>query len=330
MDVSISRTNWHGQNAWILENDTIRTIIVPEIGAKLVSLFDKRTQQEWLVGPGERPFTTVPYAASFVEQDMSGWDEMFPTITACGYPVPGEKQGVHLPDHGEVWPLPWTQEPSKLSTLKFSVQGKALPYKLTRTLSYSTDETLHMAYKLENLGQTSMPYIWSAHPQFVCGESAKIILPDHIKEICNVLPTEWGWGDLETRHDWPKTAVIAEKQRQSDIIGPASLNQIRKFFVLPDELVSWAGVVRQQTNDWLRFEWDANLVPYLGIWVDEGVFNSSSVMAFEPMTGFYDSLAVAWEKQRVLTIEPGEVRSWALSVRLGTDEDSFPMDNRLD
>lgn len=324
MDSSIRQSEWHGQEAWVLENEVLLTIVVPCIGAKIVSLFDKRTGNEWLVGAGERPFQPVPYAANFVEQDMSGWDEMFPTITACAHPAPGEEQGVALPDHGEVWPLPWALESSETGSLRFSVQGVALPYRLTRTLSYSHYDTLQMTYNVKNIGQPPMPYIWAAHPQFICGDSAKIMLPASVTEVCNVLPPEWGWGELETRHVWGETAVINGVKRQSDITGPAALKQIRKFFVLPDEPVNWAGLVRQEANDWLRFDWDASLIPYLGIWVDEGVVNSSSVMAFEPMTGFYDSLAVAWEKKRVATLAPGEIKSWTLSVRLGTGDHPFP------
>lgn len=324
MNTSISQSTWHGQEAWVLENDTIRTVIVPDIGAKLVSLFDKRTGNEWIVGAGERPFVNVPYAASFTEQDMSGWDEMFPTITACEYPVPGDNHNALLPDHGEVWPLPWTLEPSEKGTLKFSVMGKALPYRFTRTLSYSTEDTLQMAYEVENLGQESMPYLWSAHPQFTCGDSAKVILPANVKEVCNVLPSEWGWGELETRHAWPETTTETGQKRQLDFIGEASLKQIRKFFVLPDTSVSWAGLIRQPANDWLRFDWDPNLVPYLGIWMDKGVISSETVVALEPMTGFYDSLALAWEKKQVTLISAGEKQAWSLSVSLGTGSQPFP------
>lgn len=69
------------------------TVVVPEMGAKLVSLADKRSGLEWLAGPADRPFRPVPYGADFVQQDMSGWDEMFPTIVACAYPAPGENHG---------------------------------------------------------------------------------------------------------------------------------------------------------------------------------------------------------------------------------------------
>ena len=86
MNANVSQTTWHGLPAWTLENDFLRTVIVPEPGAKLVSLVDKRSQREWLVGPGNRPLKKIPDGAAFVDQDMSGWDEMFPTIVACAYP----------------------------------------------------------------------------------------------------------------------------------------------------------------------------------------------------------------------------------------------------
>jgi galactose mutarotase-like enzyme len=327
MNISISQSSWYGQDAWMIENDTIRTAVVPDLGAKLVSLIDKRTQLEWLVPPGDRPFKKTAYGADFIDQDMSGWDEMFPTISACEYPAPGEKEGVPLPDHGEVWPLSWAREPARPGTLRLSVEGKALPYRLTRTLWYSAEDSLQMGYELENLGREKMPYIWAAHPQFRCGDEAEIVLPPQVQEVCNALPAEWGWGEPETRFGWPE-AVNGEGQRvRIDRIGPAYLNQARKFFVVPETSVKWAGLIRQPAQDWLRLDWDPELVPYLAVWVDEGRLSHESVAALEPITGFYDSLAVAWEKRQVTMIEPGQSKSWTLSVRLGRGDQPFPLDD---
>ena len=108
MKVSIYQTEWRGFNAFALESASLRTVVVPELGAKLVSLLDKRNQLEWLAGPGDRPVKRVLYGAPFTEQDLSGWDEMFPTIVACAYPGPGERNGAPLPDHGEVCCLLYT------------------------------------------------------------------------------------------------------------------------------------------------------------------------------------------------------------------------------
>jgi hypothetical protein len=172
-----------------------------------------------------------------------------------------------------------------------------------------------------------MPYIWAAHPQIVCSDGAQVILPAQVQGVCNVLPAEWGWGELETRLAWPQ-ALNGEGQRvRIDRTGPASLKQARKFFALPEMPVSWAGLIRQPAQDWLRFDWDPNLVPYLGVWVDEGAISQEAVAALEPMTGFYDSLALAWKNNQVAMIEPGETESWTLSVRLGTGDDPFLTEN---
>jgi galactose mutarotase-like enzyme len=326
MNVSLEKTTWHGLSAWALESELLRTVILPELGAKLVSLLDKRNQLEWLVNPGLRPIKPVPYGSSFEEQDMSGWDEMFPTIVACAYPVQGEKFGTLLPDHGEVWTQHWVREPAGPGRLRLSVEGTALPYRLIRTLEYSAAATLNMHYEVQNLGTQSMPYIWAAHPQFACGEGANILLPSQVTEVCNTIPAAWGWGDPETRFNWPEAVSVESQPVRLDRTGPASLHQARKFFVLPETRVGWAGLVRQPSGDWLRLDWDPAEIPYLGIWVDEGALNHTTVTALEPTTGFYDGLDVACEKNQVTILEPGATHAWTLTVRTGTQMQPFPSD----
>ncbi len=323
MNVTGSQTTWHGISAWVLENDILRTIIVPELGAKLVSLVDKRTQLEWLVGPGNRPVKKVSYGALFQDQDMSGWDEMFPTIVECEYPVPGDKYGVPLPDHGEVWALPWMIDSLSAGKLTLRVEGQALPYRLTRTMEYTEPAALQFQYQLVNLGPDRMPYIWAAHPQFACGQGAEIILPPQITEVCNTIPESWGWGVPETRFDWPAAIAKDGNRVRIDQIGPSSLHQGRKFFVRPGVQAGWAGLVRQPSRDWLRMDWEPASVPYLGLWIDEGALRHESVATLEPTTGFYDSLALAWDKKQITMIEPGATKSWTLTVRFGTGEYPF-------
>jgi galactose mutarotase-like enzyme len=159
MNTAIRQTAWHSLNAWVLDTDVLSIVIIPELGAKIVSLFDKRSQLEWLVGPGARRLKKVPYGATFTEQDMSGWDEMFPTINACKYPGPGDRHGAALPDHGEVWSLPWTLDEVGEGRLTLSVSGQALPYRLTRTLEFSAADTVRLHYRVNNLGSTLMPYM---------------------------------------------------------------------------------------------------------------------------------------------------------------------------
>ncbi|MBK8794940.1 MAG: hypothetical protein IPM07_00345 [Anaerolineales bacterium] len=88
MSITVRPIRWQGCDAWALESAQLRVVTIPALGAKVVSLLDKRSGREWLAGPGDRPLRAIAYGASFQEQDVSGWDEMFPTIVACAYPGP--------------------------------------------------------------------------------------------------------------------------------------------------------------------------------------------------------------------------------------------------
>lgn len=316
-----SHTTWHDIAALALESETIRIVVVPTMGAKIVSLLDKRTGVEWLAGPGERPFRPAAYGATFDQQDMSGWDEMFPTITACSYPAPGAYAGVPLPDHGEVWAVPWTNLGGEDLTL--AVEGRALPYRLTRRLSLSGSTTLRFDFHLLNLGTEPMPYIWAAHPQFACGTEAQVVLPQEVTQVYNVLTEEWGWGAFNATRPWPIATREDGVALQLDAIGSPTLKRARKFYVMPEQTIGAATLVRRLAGDWLRMDWDAAQVPYLGLWVDEGALNAASVAAPEPATGFYDSLALAWQNQRVAVVQPGAEVTWWLTVQLGTSEERY-------
>ncbi len=311
-------TTWHGVPAWTLEDETLRVTTVPRLGAKIVSLFDKRGDFEWLPGPMPgRPVRPVAYAAPFVEQEMAGWDEMFPTILACAYPGPGPRHGVALPDHGEAWALPWEVARAADGELTLTLEGRALPYRLTRSAGVAQGGTLTLRYTLENLGDDLMPYMWAAHPQFLAGADCRIVLPPEVTEVVNTAGPDVGWGPREARYGWPQATAPDGRRVRLDKVGPPALGQGRKFFALPDARPSWAEVRRIESGHSLRLAWDPQEVPYFGLWVDEGLVNSVAVAAPEPTTGWYDDLALAWHKGEVKIIPAGGVHTWTLLVRAG-------------
>jgi hypothetical protein len=100
--------------------------------------------------------------------------------------------------------------------------------------------------------------------------------------------------------------------------------EARKFYLLPDMEASWVGMLRETDQCWMTISWDSEDVPYFGLWVDEGYFNPEPVIAPEPSTGFYDSLAFAANQGRHMTIEPGDTASWSLVLQFGNQKDQFP------
>ena len=313
----MANVSYHGYKSLELENDALRVVVVPEAGAKIVSLFDKRVSREWLVTPEQsNPFRAWPAGTEYNPNQCGGWDEMFPTILACQYPGAGPYQGASLPDHGEAWTLPWDDAGSTDESIALDLAGVVLPYRLRRVLTLAGD-TLVASYRLENCGAGEFAYLWAAHPQFACDPRAQIILPAGATEVVNVLPLEWGpeFGPPGTRNAWPAFERDGETVRQDRVAGPQKQGG-RKFYLPVENPVSW-GKLRQPSGEWLRMSWDAAFAPYCGVWIDEGFLNKTSDMAFEPTTAYYDSLLAGWTSGRYATLAAGHAVSWQLRTQLG-------------
>src|SRR5258706_13509394 len=90
-----------------LENECLRLVLLPELGAKITSLVDLERGREWLAGHDGRDYRRASLDADFGAPDASGWDECFPSVGA-GFHFASPWEGVRLADHGELWTRPWS------------------------------------------------------------------------------------------------------------------------------------------------------------------------------------------------------------------------------
>ena len=63
------------------------------------------------------------------------------------------------------------------------------------------------------------------------GQSAEVIFPPQVTEVCNSLPETYGWGIPETRFGWKEAVKPNGDHARIDQIGSPSQHQARKFFV---------------------------------------------------------------------------------------------------
>ncbi len=119
---------WCGFQAYSMENSWIKAIIVPSLGGKIASLIDLQTNREWLwKNPDLEPVAPV-HASSYLRH-LGGWDECFPSISETRFPC-GSWKDIVIPDHGEIWSLPWeanTFVSSDLIEITTNVRGRLLP-----------------------------------------------------------------------------------------------------------------------------------------------------------------------------------------------------------
>jgi galactose mutarotase-like enzyme len=313
--MSLTTSRWYDFDAYTLESDVLRVVFVPARGAKIASIYDKRVGREWLIQPTRPPARDIPYDADYSQFDMNAWDEMFPTIYADRYPVPGKYKDAFLPDHGEVWQRDWASGAAGES-LALSIEGQALPYTLTRTTSLLAPDTLLLNYRLSNHAQETLHYLWAAHPLYAVDAQTEIVLPPSVTTLYNVHDAP-PWGAHGSLFDYPHPHTTDGKAWDLRRVGAASLKSCRKFYVLPDQPVSWAELRQSDSGASLRMEWDARLLPYLGLWIDEGTYATVPTVALEPTNAFYDGATLAYGQGRIATLAVGATADWWVRLKVG-------------
>lgn len=314
---------WNGLRGLQIENEFIRVIIIPSYGAKFVSLFNKLTNHEWLVQPQKILPAVLPNHASFHEWSMFGWDEMFPTILSCPYPFQGKYYKRLLEDHGEVWSQEWGDETQNKEEVIFSARSINLPLRITRKLSFYKKDTLLFKYEIHNMDKEDLAYIWAPHPFFFCEPGDEILLPEEVKEVCNVMEKEQ-WGKSGTIFKWPKAISMNGEEKNINIIGQPKLHAHSKFYVSPKTQIEWAGICRKKNHESIILKWSAKDIRYCGLVIDEGYSGNYSRVSIEPCKGFYDSLEIAYLNEKYSLIPAGQFHRWELFVHLvNQDNASF-------
>ncbi|MDR6553199.1 DUF5107 domain-containing protein [Paenibacillus qinlingensis] len=298
-----------------LENEHLQIDILPALGTKICSLINKKTGKQWMDRPeGRGEFREPCYGSLWEEWDRCGWDELFPSIDSCSFPV-APWQHVQIPDHGEVWALPWVC--NKVSDLEMHavVQGRSLPYRLEKKMVLKGSQVL-FSYRLTNLSEHDMPYLWAPHPIIAATESMRICLPTSISQIITTVSLDQRLGQWGTVKAWP--AFIGEDGAKVDIDKmPARHSGVAdKFYVMSPLQEGWCSVVEEATGERFTLIFDVKTVPYLAFWVNGGGWDDHYHLALEPATGYLDNVSIAHGLNSCSVVPGGGVNEWALTLEI--------------
>lgn len=310
--MEIKNERYKGEEAYILENEFLKVIVLKSFGAKIASIYYKKQRFEVLFQSVKDEYAIPKYGDSFEKYDTSGWDEMFPTIDKCEYPYDTKHKGIEMPDHGELWSISWS----------FTIEGEGLKavavspkfdYIFTRYICLN-ESTIHAKYEIKNIGEDSLYGLWAFHGLLACDEQSKLLLYN-VHEIVNVHESD-ELGKVGTVHNYPLTKNIKSGDYHLDKIKPASAKKTEKFYVNGELLKGEAGITLNKGNLSLIMQFPKEKLPYLGVWINEGGFKDEYNCAIEPASGFYDSVEIAKKYNKIRKIKAGEVDSWFLDLTL--------------
>ena len=314
------------QAAITLESETIAAQFLPAIGAKMCSLVYKRANLELLVQRPAPEYRLAAYDGDYVAQgECSGFDEMFPSIDKCFYEA-YPWRGTPIPDHGEVWSLPWTckiEERHPVSarnrvseSLHFAVHGVRFPYRLEKWISFADDETLHTDYRLTNLSPFDFDFMWAAHPMFILEEGAELQLPAAVEKVVTTLSFTGSFGRYGDEFTWPLATLADGTTLDLRRIQPKAARDAKKYFIKGRVPEGWCALTYPCSGFTLRLDWPVAQVPYLAILPNEGGWQDLYNIFLEPTTASFDRLDVARVRGECSTVGAGASYEWYLDIQL--------------
>jgi galactose mutarotase-like enzyme len=312
----ITTGHYKDQMAIVLEGDLLKVAILPEWGSKIASLLYKPLEHELLwQNPGTSYRKTV-YGDPYERGEASGFDEMFPTISRCFY----ERQpwsGVEMPDHGEVWSLPWDYEPVG-DRVRLRVHGVRFPYQLEKEVSVEGG-VVRMRYRAENLSSHDLDFIWAAHPLFNAVPGMRIVLPGDANRVVNSVPSS-RLGPYAARYDFPMARLADGSSFDLSEIPEKHAGDYQKYWFPERVTEGWCILHNPGAKLNIGMAWPPETVPYLGMWVNEGGWADQYNVAPEPATGGMDRVDAAgmWGMNSVL--RGGETLQWWLSITVSEGE----------
>lgn len=303
-----------GFHSIVMENEELSAVIIPELGSKMASLKSKKTGREFLYQTAWESFKKPSYASNFESYDLSGFDEMFPTILECPYPNYPWK-GVMLPDHGEVWSLPWEYS-IQMDEINLWTYGVRMPYKLSKTLRFARHNVIRLEYTLENLTCMEMQYIWCAHILKGCTTDTEILFPSCVTRIMTTKAFSDRLGDYGAIHTWPATKDISGNVYELNKVNSRETGKCEKFYAYDRLTEGWCAIHHRDTDEVLGLSFPVLKIPYLGLWISEGGLNGHYHVALEPASGSFDRVDSASQWNRISKIKGKCKCGWYLNITI--------------
>jgi Aldose 1-epimerase len=303
------------QPAVTLESDTLAAQFLPGIDAKLCSLVYKPTGTELFVQRPAPEYRQAPYDGDYVAQgECSGFDDMFPAIDR-GFYESYPWRGTPIPDHGEVWSLPWECS-GQDAGLHFSVHGVRFPYRLEKSVRFTADGALRSNYRLTNLSSFDFDFMWAAHIMLNLEEGAVLTLPDGVSQICTALRFHGSLGDYGDTLTWPVATLADGSTRDLSHLRPKTTGDAVKYFVKGRMPQGWCALTYPANRFTLRLAFPAEQVPYFAVLPNEGGWQDLYSIFLEPATASFDRLEVARLRGECSTVKAHATYDWYLDLQL--------------
>lgn len=306
-----------------IENLQLRLEVYPQWGAKIGSMVTISGNHELLQQPLQR-YAARTWTMPFEEGEASGYDECIPTVSACEIYTSADasfpsNEALSIPDHGDFWRLRFEVIEADETQVTMEATGFSIPLRLRKSITLDANRVI-LKYRLTNVGNAEMQYLWSAHPAFAVDAGDRIELPAVTENILVQGSRDDRLGPEGSRHSWPLTTTSSDDAVDLSLVGAAEAQIADKLFTLaaPE---GWCALNRLKIGRRVEMKFEPQQAPYLGLWLCYGGWPEDKTakqycVALEPCTAPTDSLASAIGQGLGRRLAPKAFDEWRVELRI--------------
>lgn len=300
-----------GFDAVVLENDTVRAVVLPSLGGRVWELDDKIRGRQWIWHRDGVPPAKVAAGAPYDDVWAGGWEELFPNDAA------GMFEGRMLPDHGEWWTYDWT--------IDKTTAGAAAVLRLRTTSSVvravcekefrlaAGASSLSVTYRIRSGEAVPFHFLFKQHFPVLLHSACRLRLPGGRVDAVDpafgtVLP---GPGPFE----WPH-AVHAGRSVNLEVVPPRESGQ-REFVYVGELPGGWCGVDDTRVGASLRMDFDPTVFPFTWLFLSYGGWRDVYTAVLEPCTNMPKDLSEAVRRGQSACLMPEQPFETTVTVTLG-------------
>lgn len=308
-------TEWSlaGQPAVIMENRFVRSVLLPGMGGKIISLVDKRADTELLWRNDRVPLRVAPFGSGYDDRFVGGWDELFPNDE------PEVLAGEPFPDHGELWTLPWAVSEvaadDQQAWVELTVRPPISATLVRRRLTLGGGPELRADYRLTNEGCRDLPFLWKSHVAVRLHPDTEISMAAR-----DVLVHEFGNPRVRPPGDtfrWPTVAAdgAVHDFRQ---LPDTPARGVAEFLLATSLERGSCGVGHGGAGSGLTLQWDHATLPSCWLFASYGGgWRGLDVLVLEPCTGYPLSVAAGVAAGTHQVLPAGASMEWSMTARVG-------------